>query len=210
MPGRNRIAIRRNSASSIDPGAFRAPGPASAACGQVRPANRSDIGVIGREDRGAGIPRAAVTGGLKQILSLRRERLEVGVVGAGVRRAPRPRRAQLRVQRASCSHGVKDGGITRPYIHHQVRQTWGHAERLRHVQSLLRIVAEGIEAARARSVGGHQRNGNVFRLSGVAEVYVQVVQIGSVIFHQPERLAGTCERGSAVVCRAHVTAQKRV
>ena len=53
----------------------------------------------------------AVAGCVKEILTLRRELLEERLVGGRIRWLPRPRAAQLSVQRAGCGHAVEDASI---------------------------------------------------------------------------------------------------
>ena len=99
LPGWNRKTVRRNAAAAVNPSSFRTPGTGGAASLQVGAADRRDVHIIRRENCGGRLPLSAVTGRLKQILTLRRELLEVGVVGVGIGRAPRPGRAQLQGQR---------------------------------------------------------------------------------------------------------------
>ena len=175
LPGRNRIFVRRNAAATVDPSGFRGPWTGRAARSQVRAANGGDINIVRRVNLGRRTPLAAVTGSLKQILTLCRELLEVRVVGVGVRRAPRPRRTQLRIQGTGRSHGIENGSVARSYVHHQARESRSHADGLSHVQSLFGVVASlALQATRAGAVRGLKSNRDMVGLMRVGEVGGQI------------------------------------
>jgi hypothetical protein len=89
LPGGNRNLGRRNAASAVRPAAFRRPGAAGAAGGQVRPAHRHDIiHTIRRPSSVGRRPLAIVAGRRKEVLTLHRELLKVRVVRCYLKEIP--------------------------------------------------------------------------------------------------------------------------
>src|ERR1019366_3327696 len=77
------------------------------------------------------------------------------------------------------------------------------------VQCLFAVVATGIGAARAGSIGRQQGDRYVVGLSDVFEIGSQVGKIGSVVFQQSETLASASQGGASGIGRAHIAAQER-